>query len=313
MRVIIAGGSGLIGQELTKLLSFVGHEVIALSRSPERVRGLPDTARAVEWDARTAENWGHLIDSATAIVNLAGANIGEGRWTAERKKVIIESRTNASAAVVQAVNAAKSKPDVVVQASAVGYYGNRGDEVLTETSAPAENYFPAEVCVRWERAIQPVARHARLIAVRTGIVLSSKGGALPKLLTPFKMFAGGPFGDGKQWFPWIHISDEAKAIAFLIAAKEIRGVFNLTAPNIVTNGAFANALGVELGRPSLMPAPATVLRLALGEMSALLLDGQRAVSQKLQDAGFEFAYGEVGPALRDIIDKKTSRHLRANL
>lgn len=304
MRVIIAGGSGLIGRELAKLMSGDGHEVIVLSRSPRHVAGLPDAVRTVQWDGGTAENWGHLVDSATAIVNLAGANIGEGRWTPQRKKVIVESRLSASVAVVQAVEAAESKPNVVVQASAVGFYGDRGDEILTETAAPAENYFPAEVCVRWEGAIQAIADHTRLVIIRTGIVLSSQGGALPKLLTPFKMFAGGPFGHGKQWFPWIHILDEVEAIAFLIATKDAKGVFNLTAPNIVTNGEFAKALGAELGRPSLMPAPAPVLRLALGEMSALLLDGQRAVSQKLQDAGFEFTYDEVGPALRDIIDNK---------
>jgi uncharacterized protein (TIGR01777 family) len=237
-------------------------------------------------------------------VNLAGANIGEGRWTPQRKKLIIESRLNASAAVVQAVTNVQNKPAVVVQASAVGFYGNRGGEVLTESSAPAEDYFPSEVCVRWERAIEPVSSHARLVLVRTGVILSSKGGALPKLLTPFKLFAGGRFGDGKQWFPWIHILDEAKAIAFLIATKEASGVFNLTAPGIVTNGEFAKALGAALNRPALVPAPAVVLRQALGDMSALLLDGQRAISQRLQDAGFEFSYDAVGPALQDIIDNK---------
>lgn len=306
MRVIIAGGSGLIGRELTQLLSAHGHEVIVLSRSPHLVTDLPGSARALRWDARTAGNWGHLVDNSTAIVNLAGTNIGEGRWTAQRKRAIISSRTNASAAVVQAVQASDSNPEVVIQASAVGYYGNRGDEILTEASNPAADYFPAEVCVRWERAIQAVAEFTRLVVIRTGIVLSSKGGALPKLLTPFKMFAGGPFGDGKQWFPWIHLSDEARAVAFLIAAKEAGGVFNLTAPGVARNRTFARTLGAALGRPSRMPTPAPVLRLALGEMSALLLDGQRASSQKLRDAGFDFRYGEAGPALRDLIDSPCS-------
>ena len=304
MRVIIAGGSGLIGRELANLMSDGGHEVIVLSRAPEPPESLSDSIRIVQWDARTAKGWGELVDGTTAIVNLAGANIGESRWTAERKRVIIESRTNASAAVVEAVQAAKTKPEVVIQASAVGVYGNRDDEILTETSAPAAGYFPADVCVQWEGSIQGVAEHARLAIIRTGIVLSNKGGALPKLLTPFKLFAGGPFGDGRQWFPWIHILDEARAIAFLIATKEATGVFNLTAPNIVTNGAFAKVLGATLSRPSCMPTPAPVLRVALGEMAALVLDGQRAISQKLQDAGFDFAYSKLTPALRDIIDNK---------
>lgn len=305
MRVIITGGSGLIGRELVSLLATSNHEVIVLSRTPERVTALPGTSRVTKWDARTAEHWGHLVDGETAIVNLAGANIGESRWTPARKRQIIESRINASEAVVQAVENANNKPAIVVQASAVGFYGDRGDEILTETSTPADNYFPAEVCVGWERAIQPTAAHARLVIVRTGIVLSSKGGALPKMLTPFKMFAGGPFGDGRQWFPWIHIADEARAIDFLLGNEHASGVFNLTAPKIVTNRTFAKALGGVLGRPSLMAAPAPILRLALGEMSALLLDGQRAVSLKLQDAGFNFTYGDVKNALQDIIRNRS--------
>ena len=302
MRVIITGGSGLIGRELSKRLSVDGHEVIVLTRSPQRVTELHETVRLVKWDARTAEGWGDLVDGTSAIVNLAGASIGDSRWTAERKRVIIESRINASKAVVEAVKAADSKPAVVIQASAVGYYGNQGNEVLTETSAPANDYFPADVCVQWEQAVQPVADDTRLVIIRTGIVLSSKGGALPKILTPFKMFVGGPFGDGQQWFPWIHILDEVKAIAFLLDHKETSGVYNLTAPSIMTNREFVRELGVVLSRPSFMAAPALVLRLALGEMSALLLDGQRAVSQRLQDAGFTFDYGQAGTALRDIIN-----------
>jgi uncharacterized protein (TIGR01777 family) len=301
MRVIITGGSGLIGQELTKYLSKDGHEVIILSRSPERVKNLPKGARAVKWDARTAVGWGELIDDDTAIINLAGAGIGDSRWTDERKKVILESRLNAAKAVIEAVQAAATKPKVVIQSSAVGYYGNRGDETMTESSAPAADYFLADVCVAWEKAIEPIANDVRLVIIRTGVVLTTQGGALPKMLTPFKLFAGGPFGDGQQWFPWIHISDEVAAIAFLLTNEETHGVYNLSAPNIMKNKQFAKVLGDVLNRPSFIPAPAPALRLALGEMAALVLDGQRAVSNKLQDAGFTFAYGEAKPALQDII------------
>lgn len=176
----------------------------------------------------------------------------------------------------------------MIQASAVGYYGNRGDEILTEASDAGADHFPAEVCVRWERATQAVAEFTRLAIIRTGVVLSSKGGALPKMLTPLKMFAGGPFGDGKQWFPWIHLRGETRAVAFLIAAKEASGAFNLTAPGVVRNQTFVRKLGAALGRPSRMPTPAPVLRLALGEMSALLLDGQCVSSQEMRDASSEF-------------------------
>lgn len=304
MRVIITGGSGLIGRELTKRLSADGHEVIILSRSPERVTGLSTNARAVKWDAHTAEGWGHLADGASAIINLAGASIGDGRWTDERKKIIVQSRLNASAAVVEAVKAAENKPDVVIQASAVGYYGDRGDEILTETSAPGQDYFLSDVCVQWEKAIQPIADEVRLVIVRTGVVLTTKDGALPKMLTPFKLFAGGPFGDGQQWFPWIHIRDEVSALEFLLKNEACTGVYNLSAPGIMTNKQFAKVLGKVLNRPAFVPAPAPALKLVLGEMSALVLDGQRAVSQKLQDSGFTFEFPQAEAALQDIIENK---------
>lgn len=309
MRVIITGGSGLIGRELTKKLATAGHEVIILSRAPERVRGLPTNARAVKWDAHTAVGWGELMDSddtPNAIINLAGASIGDGRWTDERKKIIIDSRVNATTAVVEAVQAAQNKPQVVLQASAVGYYGNRGDEILTETSPPASDDFLADVCTQWEAAIQPLVddEQLRVVILRTGVVLSTQDGALPKLLTPFKLFAGGPFGDGQQWFPWIHLQDEIDAIIHLLHTEEATGPYNLSAPDIMTNKQFAQALGSVLNRPSFIPAPAPMLKLALGEMSALVLDGQRAVSNKLQASGFTFAYPEAKPALRDLINNK---------
>ncbi len=309
MRIIITGGSGLIGRELTKQLSADGHEIIILSRAPERVTGLPTNTRAVKWDAYTAVGWGELADATdtpTAIINLAGASIGDGRWTDERKKTIIDSRLQATTAVVEAVEAAKNKPAVIIQASAVGYYGNRGDEILTESAAPAADYFLSDVCVQWEAAIQPVTAYedVRLVILRTGVVLTTKDGALPKMLIPFKLFAGGPFGDGQQWFPWIHIQDEVAAIMHLLQNDAAEGSYNLSAPDIMTNKQFAKALGQVLNRPSFIPAPAPALKLALGEMAALLLDGQRAVSQKLQDSGFTFAYPEVKPALRDLINNK---------
>lgn len=309
MRIIITGGSGLIGRELTKKLATNGDEVIILSRAPERVTGLPTNARAIKWDAHTAVGWGNLADASdtpTAIINLAGASIGDGRWTDERKKIIIDSRLNATTAVVEAVQAAQNKPSVVLQASAVGYYGNRGDEILTEDAPPAQDYFLADVCTEWEAAIQPLVddEQLRVVILRTGVVLSTKEGALPKMLTPFKLFAGGPFGNGQQWFPWIHLQDEVDAIIHLLRTDTATGPYNLSAPHIMTNKQFAQALGSVLNRPSFIPAPAPALKLALGEMAALVLDGQRAVSDKLQASGFTFAYPEAKPALRDLINNK---------
>ena len=215
--------------------------------------------------------------------------------------MIVQSRLDATAAVTAAVESAQEKPKVVVQASAVGYYGDRGDEILTENSPAGRASFPVDVCVRWENAIQGIADATRLVIIRTGVVLSTRGGALPKMLGPFQLFAGGPCGSGKQWFPWIHIEDEVEAIAFLLDNESACGPYNLVAPGPVTNRTFARALGSALNRPSLLPAPASVLGLALGEMSALLLDSQRVVPEKLLSAGYEFKHREVGGSLSNIL------------
>lgn len=300
MRVIITGGSGLIGRELTKRLSTDGHEVIILSRSPRKVKGLPTNARAVKWDARTAAGWGELADGADAIINLAGANIGAQRWTEERKKVILDSRIHAGKAVVEAVQAAENKPKVVIQASAVGYYGDRGDELLTEESSAGDNFL-AHVCIEWEKAIQPIADMVRLVIVRTGVVLTTTDGALQRMMLPFKLFAGGPLGSGKQWFPWIHLDDEVRAILFLLNDENAAGTYNLASPHIMTNGNFVKVLGDVMNRPAFVPAPAFALKIALGEMADLVLDSQRMMSTKLQSAGFDFAYPNAKEALDDLV------------
>lgn len=300
MRVIITGGSGLIGRELTKRLSDDGHEVIILSRSPHKVNRLPANARAEKWDARTADGWGALADGADAIINLAGANIGASRWTEERKRIILESRVHAGQAVVEAVQAAVNKPKVVIQASAVGYYGNRGDEPLTEESSAGDNFL-AHVCVAWENAVKPIENQVRLVYIRTGVVLTTTDGALKQMMLPFKFFAGGPLGDGKQWFPWIHLDDEVAAILYLLYDEEAEGVYNLNSPRIMTNANFVKTLGKVMNRPAIMPAPAFALKLALGEMSTLVLDGQRMIPQRLEETDFEFAYPDAEAALRDLI------------
>lgn len=303
MRVLITGGTGLIGRVLAVYLVGEGHEVVVLSRAPRRTTNLPSNVKMVRWDARTPSGWGHLADGADAIVNLAGENIGAGRWTAERKRRIHESRINAGRAVVQAVEDAKQKPRVVVQASAVGYYGPRGDEVVTEDTPPGDDFL-AQVCVEWEASTAPVeAMGVRRVVIRTGVVLSMEGGALPRLSLPFKLFAGGSLGGGRQWFPWIHITDEVAAIRFLMAHEEARGPFNLTAPHPLTNAAFSQVLGRVLRRPAWLPTPAVVLRLLFGEMATILLEGQRAVPRRLLEAGFTFRFPEAEAALRDLFHR----------
>ena len=301
MRTIITGGSGLIGRALAAELAAAEHEVIVLSRAPARVSGLPAGVRAVGWDGRTAEGWQDLADGATAIVNLAGESIAAGRWTAARKQRIADSRHQAGAAVVQAVTGATTRPQVVIQASAVGYYGPRGDETITEDSAAGDDFL-AQICVPWETSTEEVERlGVRRAIIRTGIVLSREGGALPQMMLPFRLFAGGPLGSGRQGFPWIHLADEVSAIRWLIEREDASGPFNLAAPETLTNAEFGRVLGRVMRRPSFMPTPGFALRLVLGELSTLLLDGQRQVPQRLLDLGFTFRFPTAEAALRDLL------------
>ncbi len=307
MRVIITGGTGLIGRHLSESLVRDQHEVIVLSRNPSNASKLPAGVRVERWDGQTAEGWGKLADGADAIVNLAGENIGEGLWTTERKRRIVESRLNAGRAVVQAVEAASSKPEVVVQASGVGYYGNRGDEELTEGSAPGEGFL-ARLAVEWEAstaAVEPLG--VRRAIIRTGGVLAREGGALPKMILPFRLFIGGPLGSGKQWLPWIHIADEVGAIRFLLENASATGPFNLVAPQPLTNANFGRELARVIRRPYYMPAPAFAIRLLLGEMASVVLEGQRALPAKLLQAGYRFHFSDAASALRDLLSPGGAR------
>lgn len=301
MRVLITGGTGFIGRELAASLTDDGHTAVLLSRRPEQVTGLPAGVRAERWDGRTDEGWSSFADGADAIVNLAGENIGAGRWTTERKERIRQSRLNAGRAVVETVTRVTRKPRVVIQASAVGYYGPRGPEQIPEET-PAGQDFLAQVCLDWEASTVPVeALGVRRAIIRTGVVLSKRGGALPRMMLTFRFFMGGRLGNGRQWVPWIHMKDEVRAIRFLIENESASGAFNLTAPHPVTNAEFAHTLGRQLNRPSFIPAPAFALRTLFGEMATILLDGQRAVSQRLPPLGFDFEFPELGPALRDLL------------
>lgn len=307
MKVIITGGSGLLGRGLTANLAADGHEVIVLSRDPERVRGLPPGARAVAWDAASAAGWGHLADGADAIVNLGGYPLdGPGflpsRWTARRKQLIRDSRLKAGAAVVEAVQQAKQKPGVVIQSSAVGYYGPREDEKLDEKGSPGDDFL-AQVCVEWEASTAAVKTAGVPRAViRTGLPLTEEGGAFPLLKLPFTFFVGGPFGDGQQYYSWLHYDDHIRAMRFLIDARA-DGVYNLTAPNPVTNREFAHTLGHVMRRPAWLPVPAFAMKLALGEVASVVLDGQRVLPARLLASGFHFDYPDLEPALKEILGK----------
>ncbi|MBN1485656.1 MAG: TIGR01777 family oxidoreductase [Chloroflexia bacterium] len=320
MRVVIAGGTGLIGRALSASLSRDGHEVIVLSRSPERhspyateaVGGplqLPAGVRAAYWTGQSTGDWAHLLENAEAVVNLAGENIaGSGlipkRWTARRKQRILQSRLDAGRALVEAFDLAAQKPAVLVQASGVGIYGPRGDEEIDEEapSGPADDFL-SKTGRRWESSTTAVEEMGvRRAIIRSGGVLSTAGGVLPRLLLIVRSFVGGPTGSGRQYLPWIHVSDEVRAIRFLIEEPQARGPFNLAAPESVTNRQFMRLLGRVLRRPTFLPTPAFALKVAFGELATLLLDGQRAVPKKLLDLGFEFRFPELEPALRDLME-----------
>ena len=298
MRVIITGGSGLIGRATTNLLASAGHEVVVLSRRPERVTDLPHGAKAHAWDARSGDGWAELVNPNTVIVNLAGESIAHWRWTAAHKKNVIESRLAAARAVVDAIRKSRRTPRLVIQASAVGYYGDRADEELTELS-PAGEGFLADTCKQWEKAI-PVAVPGRRVFARFGVVLSRAGGAFPKLLMNSRMGVG-KLGSGQQWFPWVHENDVASAIRFLILNDIISGPFNIVAPEAVTVREFMRALSKVRKVPAPLPVPAFALKLGMGEMSHMLLDSQRVVPRKLLDNEFDFRYDSVEEALKALM------------
>jgi hypothetical protein len=300
-RILVTGGSGLIGRALTADLAADGYEVVVLSRDPRRVTGLPPGARAAGWDAETADGWSDLADGALGIVHLAGAPLVEGRWTDRRKRLIRDSRVVSSEAVVAALRRVDTPPRFLLQGSAVGFYGDRGDEVLDELAAPGEGFL-ADVCQAWEEATEPAGElGVRRALLRTGVVLAADGGALDKMLTPFKLGLGGPLGSGAQYMPWIHLADEVAAIRFLAEHSDAVGPFNLAAPNPVSNEDFSAALADALSRPHLLRTPAFALHLAFGEMAEVLLASQRAVPSALESLGFQFRFPELRPALADLL------------
>lgn len=310
MRAVITGGSGLIGRAVAARLAAEGNDVVVLSRDPARLRGLPAGVRAAPWDGRTAAGWATLLEGRSAVINLAGEAIAAGRWTEERKRRIRASRVDAGRAVVDAVRLAADErraPAVVLQASGIGYYGDTGDEEIGEDHSPGGDFL-AEVAIAWEASTAEVETlGVRRAVLRTGVVLDCAGGALAKMLPPFRLGLGGRLGSGRQWFPWIHMADEVGAILFLLATAAASGPFNLCAPRPVQNRAFTRALGHHLRRPTILPAPAPALRLALGELAEALLGGQRAHPSRLLAAGYRFQYPDLPEALADLLARPAHR------
>ena len=298
MRIVIAGGSGFIGEPLVRRLVARGDDVAVLSRNPAKVQA----GRGVAWDGRTQGAWSDEVANADAIVNLAGENVGEGRWTDERKKKLIASRIDATGAIVQALRNAPPRDRVLVNASAVGYYGfDRGDEEFDENGTRGRGFL-AELVEKWEAAAREAEPLARLVLLRFGVALAPDGGALQKMMLPFKLGAGGPVGNGRQWMSWIDRDDAVRAVEWAIDNGGARGVYNATAPQPVRNRDFARALGRALHRPAFMPAPAFALRIAFGEMAEeVLLGGQRVVPRRAEREGFRFDHPTLDAALAKSI------------
>jgi uncharacterized protein len=299
MKIAITGASGFIGSLLADHLWNQRHHLLLLSRNPPRETDVTKQ-EWVAWNPSTKGDWEQALDGVDGIFNLAGEPIAAKRWTDAQKERIKSSRVQSTRALVNAIAVAKDKPKFLINASAVGYYGARGDETITEDTGPGNDYL-SRLCVAWEEeARKAEAYGVRVVLVRTGIVLDKGKGALAKMVPPFKFFAGGPLGSGNQWMPWIHIEDEIRLLLFLMGNQTARGPFNATAPNPVTMEEFGRTLGEILNRPSWATVPNGVLTLLLGEMAEMLLNGQRAVPQAALKLGYEFKYPTLLPALQSL-------------
>jgi uncharacterized protein len=297
MRVIVTGATGLIGSHLVAALEQSGAEVLRAVRRPVK-----DNARELFWDPEAGKIDAAKFAGVDAVVHLAGENIAGGRWTESFKRKIRDSRVKGTRLIAETIAAATNGPRTFVCASAIGYYGNRGDEELVESSPPGDDFL-AQACQEWEAACQP-ARSAgvRVVNMRIGVILSTEGGALKKMLTPFKLGAGGKVGDGRQYMSWVALEDVVAAIQFALATQQAAGPMNLAAPRPVTNLEFTKTLGNVLHRPTIFPMPAFAARLIFGEMAdALLLSSTRVVPQALTTAGYQFRWPELEPALRHLL------------
>lgn len=303
-KAVITGGTGFIGRALAQCLLKDGYEVVCLTRNADRAKKTLDPRiRPLGWDGRSAAGWEKEVDGASAVVNLAGSSIGAGRWTGTAREKIRNSRVQAGRAVAEAVRLAKNKPKVVIQASAVGYYPHRANQILTEDSGSGDGFL-SSVCREWEdSSIGLESPSARRVIIRTGLVLG-EGGLLRRMITPMRLFIGGPLGSGRQWMSWIHINDEVEAIRFLMESG-LEGVFNLVSPNPIRNKDLCRALGKVMKRPCWFPMPAPLLRLVFGRMAVeTILSSQPVIPRRLEQAGYSFQFPGTEEALDDIFKKQ---------
>jgi uncharacterized protein len=305
MKILVTGATGLVGTALVGALAGAGHTVCRLIRPQSKTEGGTHGAFDVAWNPETGELGGTAV-GADAVVNLAGASIADGRWTESRKRLLRTSRVDATRALVAALGKMNVKPSVLISASAIGFYGNRGDEVLTESSVPGSDFL-SDLARDWEaEALRAETFRTRVVLPRLGIVLSKNGGALPKMMLPFRLGVGGKVASGKQWMSWVALDDVVEILKFALVNRDLRGAVNVVAPEPVTNFVFTRAIAEALHRPALFAAPALALKLFLGhEMAeALLLSSQRVMPATLARIGYRFRRPSLRPALQEIVHSR---------
>jgi len=294
-KVFIAGGTGFIGSSIIPALLKEGYEVQVLVRNKEKAKKLPSSCKVIWGNPTKSGEWQKYLEETDIAINLAGQNIFS-RWTKAYKKLILESRIKSTENIVSSLK----KSALLINASAVGYYGDKGDTLVTEDSLPGDDFL-AKTCIEWEkRALKAKEKDAKIIIARLGVVLGRTGGMLPKILPIFKLGLGGTLGKGNQWFPWIHIKDLVSAILFLIK-KEKEGIYNFVSPNPVTNKEFTKTLGKVLKRPTLLPVPVFMMKLIFGELANIITCSIRAYPKNLLELGFKFKFETIEDALKDLI------------
>lgn len=303
-RILITGGTGIIGSAIADKLTLKGNDISIFSRKPDKIGNRSKySLKYIKWNYKNIDEWKNHIDEKEIIIHLAGANLAAKRWNDKYKEEIYNSRIVSTRNIVNVIRECNTKPEVFITVSAVGIYGNRGNELLTEESKPG-NDFLSNLCCHWEREAAKIEElGVRRVSLRIGLVLSKNGGVLKRFLLPFRLFIGGPLGNGKQWFPWIHINDLASIFIHAINNKSVRGPVNCVAPGIVTMKDFAKTLGSVLNRPSFLPVPRVALKIIIGEITESVLSSQKVSIKKLLNSGFTFQFRTLEDALQDLLKK----------
>ncbi|MCH7962443.1 MAG: TIGR01777 family protein [Bacteroidetes bacterium] len=303
-KIIVTGATGLIGRILCSKLLEQGNEITIFTRNPEAAKKTIKFAKKyVKWNYNNPEEWKDYLNETDSIIHLAGTNLGAKRWNYKFKKELFNSRIESTRQLVNTIKNCENKPKSFITASAVGFYGDRGEEVLIEKSNPGKDFL-SNLCSEWEKEAEKIEdQNVRRVSLRIGLVLSSEGGVLKKFLPPFKIFLGGPLGNGKQWFPWIHIEDLINILIHTIKTESLQGPVNIASPGIVRMKDFATSLGKVLQRPSFFQVPKFILKIAVGEFANAIVSGQKVSVDKLLNSGYNFRFTDLENALKNLLEK----------